>query len=75
MFASRKFWPRLGLVLLLLLPVSIANAADDDKDTGPWYDVPALPHETNWVPWVIASGFILAVVAVGMKNPHRSHLD
>jgi hypothetical protein len=75
MFASRRFWPRLGLVLFLLLPVSLANAADEEKDEGPWYDVPALPHRTNWVPWVIASAFIVSCVGVAMKNPHRSHLD
>ncbi|NLG41813.1 MAG: hypothetical protein GX547_01080 [Phycisphaerae bacterium] len=74
MFA-RRFWTRLGLLLILSLPVGIANAADDDDDRAPWYDVPAIPHRTNWVPWVVASAFIVGCVGVAMKNPHRSHLD
>jgi hypothetical protein len=74
LMSKNKIWPRVALILLLLLPVPAAMAADDEQ-AGPWYDVPAMPHKTPWVTWVIAAAFCAGAVGMALKNPHRSHLD
>ena len=64
-----------ALALLLLLLAPPASAQGSDKDEGPWYDVPALPHKKPWLQWVVGTVFAAACLGIAFKNPHRSHLD
>jgi hypothetical protein len=47
------------------------NSANTEKQ--PPYDVTGLKHSRIWVPWIFAFIFGAGAVAVGVKNPHRSH--
>lgn len=61
----------ISLIAWLTPAVALAK---DEKPLPP-YDVSGLPHSSVWIPWVFAFFFAAAVVAIGFKNPHRTHLD
>ena len=62
-------------VACLVLMLSAAPAlAQPDKEE-PFYDVFTKKHVRPMVPWAIGVGFMVACLLVGVKNPHRSHLD
>jgi hypothetical protein len=75
MFALKNLAARLGgvaIAVFLAVP-ALAQAKKDDPQP-PW-DVPGLPNEKVWIPWVLAFVFFAGVVALAFKNPHRTHQD
>lgn len=77
MLLRRLSCRRLALLAVFLAaflaPPAAAQPRDEDK--GPWYDVPALPSKKPWLQWVLVFVFGVGCVGMGIKNPHRTHLD
>lgn len=65
---------RVSVACLLLLLSAAPAVAQPDKEE-PFYDVFTKKHVRPMVPWAIAVGFMFGALLVGVKNPHRSHLD
>lgn len=67
-------WSMAIALLFAWLSPAAALAKDDTKPLPP-YDVSGLPHQRVWLPWLFAFLFAAGVIAIGFKNPHRTHLD
>lgn len=52
---------------------ALAAGPSASTEKVPPYDVTGLQRSRIWVPWVFAFVFGAGAVAVGVKNPHRSH--
>lgn len=64
------------VVLAAILAVGVAPAfAQNNKKEEPFYDVPVMTAQKPYIPWVISVFFVAAILAIAMKNPHRTHLD
>lgn len=76
---NRSKLTRLAVAAISIIALSSPAFAQRKKATEdepvPPYDVQGLTHYKVWAPWVFAFLFAAGCVAVGIKNPHRSHLD
>lgn len=74
---TRRSSSRTRLAVALLVAALTCTPALAQKKTEqlPPYDVPAMEHRSIWVQWVFAFLFVAGVVAIAVKNPHRTHLD
>lgn len=77
MGANRRLISRVAAAAFMWVAVSAPALAQkpDDEVPLPPYDVQGLQHSKIWVPWIFAFVFAAGCIAVGIKNPHRSHLD
>ena len=73
---QKSVWLRFGLPFVLVLACCALPAlAQSEGEQTEWLDVPHLEYSKPWVQWIFAPLFAIVVLAIGLKNPHRSHLD
>ncbi len=75
MFASRRWKSALAATLCVLFTCTTPAWAQKKVERLPPYDVQGLEQTRVWVPWVFAFIFGAGVILLGIKNPHRGHLD
>lgn len=74
MRAARNWLVRAAVGLILLVGSAAPVLAQEAKEER-YLDVPHAEFGTPWLQWVVGSLFIILVVGIAFKNPHRSHLD
>ncbi|MGE0479932.1 MAG: hypothetical protein AB7Q17_05605 [Phycisphaerae bacterium] len=62
------------IALVLLLTAAPVVAQPEEV---PWVEpgLTLLPRSKAYMPWVFGGLFTVVVIAVSLKNPHRTHLD
>lgn len=68
---NRFFVP---LVLVLSLGGGVARAEEEEREFHD-PDVAWMDQGRPWAQWLAGSLFVVGVMMLAFKNPHRSHLD
>lgn len=64
-----KTWKILTAALMAVGTASRALGAGDG------YDAPSVSADINWIAWISAAVFLIAIAILGFKSSGRTHLD
>lgn len=64
-----KTWKILTAALMAVGTASWTLGAGDG------YDAPSASPDVNWIAWIFAAAFLIAIAVLGFKHSRRTHLD